>query len=470
MNRITRVGLALALPLAVHLLLAPILGEPVHEVRAQEPPPQSRPGTLATDGDPASSELTLGQALARALEVAPRIQQWGASREAAEASAGWLTSAYLPTVTAGAALTRSRFPTIVTPIREPGTFPPLADEIREASLSVSWTVLDFGRGREGRSAARTLAEASGAREEQARMETLETVTGHFVQLALLEELEEAHRSRLAGVRENESQVRALVDEGRLPAVDRLRVAEVVLETEADLRSTREELGRVVASLSAELGLEDPLAREEIRVPPLPGELRLPPLELPSEARGPMVVGAESRLQAADHEARQAFRALLPELQVVGRQAFRSAPDLPTDRDWAIGLQLRVPLFRGDALAGVQVREARVRERAAELEAARTSLEAALRDLRALERDARERIGVLDARVGHLEEVHRIDVASYQEGRTTLAELLATEARLAGARAERIGLTGTVLLAHLRTASLTGELSVATARHLLGDER
>jgi outer membrane protein len=439
------------------------------------------------------SGLTLEDALLRSLEVAPRIRQWGAGREAAEAGAAWLGSAYLPTLSAGASVSRSRFPTTVTPIREPGVFPPLSDEVREASVSARWTLFDFGAGREGRSAARTLAEAAGAREAQARMETLETVADHFLQLAVLEALEEAQRARLDGLRESDAQLRLLVEEGRLPAVDRLRVAELLLEAEADLRSTEEETRRVAASLSTELMLDRFVAPGEIAVPRLPEgagaaggaaggsvevgglphERREPPPDLrgPSpELRAPLLNAAEARVRAAEHEAREAYTALLPRLEVVGRQAFRTGPDLPTDRDWSIGLQVSVPLFRGEALTAVRVREARVRERTAELEGARASLETALRDLRALEAEARERMGVLDARTAHLEEAYRIEEASYREGRTTLADLLSTEARLAGARAERIGLTGRVLLARLRTAALTGELTVPLALNLLGEDR
>jgi outer membrane protein len=462
MEGIIRAGAVLALPLAaLFAWAAPLAGTPV-EGMVQD----AAPG----DSLPATRPLTLEEALLRALDVAPRIRQWDASREAAEATAGWLASPYLPTVTAGASLTRSRFPTIVTPIREPGTFPPLADEIGEASVSLSWTLFDFGKGREGRQAARVLAEASGARTEHARMETLEKVTEHFVQLAVLEELRGAQQTRLAGFEENESQVRALVEEGRLPAVDLLRIAEVLLEAEADLRSTEEENHRIVASLSAELALEEPLDPEEVRAPELRGDLPPPLLPTSPNPRGPLVDAAEARLRAADHESREARRAVLPELQILGQQRLRSAPDVATDRDWLVGVQIRIPIFQGSALSGIQARDARVRERSAELDGARASVEVALGDLHALERDARHRIGVLDARIGHLEEAHRIELASHREGRATLTEVLSTEARLAGARAERIGLMGTVVLAHVRTAALTGALSVSTPRRLLGDER
>jgi outer membrane protein len=468
MRRISRAGTFLVLVIA---------GRAAPSAEAQGPPPGAvaegltqEPASRPLDDlrAPATeSPLTLEAALRRALEVAPRIRQAGAAREAAEASAGWLASPYLPTVTAGASATRFRHPTIVTPIREPGAFPPLSDEVWEGSVSLGWTVFDFGRGRDARSAARALAEASGARETQARMETLETVTDHFIQLALLDELEAAHTARLEGIRESAGQVRALVDEGRLPAVDHLRMTEVLLEAEADLRSTEQEIRRVTASLATELALDEAPDREGVRAPTLPGEVP-PPLHSPDWFRGPMTDAAEARVLTAEHEAREARRALLPELQVVARQSYRTAPDVPSERDWALGLQVRIPLFRGDALTGVQVRDARTRERTAELEGARAALEAALRDLEALERDARERIQVLDARIGHLEEAHRIELASYREGRTTLAEVLSTEARLAAARAERIGRVGTVLAAHLRTASLTGELSISVARRLLGE--
>ncbi len=452
-------------------------GQPALSAQAQEPPPGNageglshEVASLFPDGSrtPATEEaLTLEAALRRALEVAPRIRQTGAAREAADAGTGWLASPYLPTLTAGASATRLGHPTIVTPIREPGAFPPLSDEVWEGSVSVGWTVFDFGRGRDGRSAARALAEASGAREMQARMETLETVTDHFIQLSLLDELQSAHRARLEGIRESADQVRALVDEGRLPAVDHLRMTEVLLEAQADLHSTEREIGRVTASLATELALDEALDRERVRTPSLPGEL--PPLPRSLEAPGgPMIDAAEARTRTAEHEAREARRGLLPELQVVARQSYRTAPDVPSERDWALGLQVRIPLVRGDARAGIQVRDARARERAAELQGARAALETALRDLEALEGDARERIQVLDARIGHLEEAHRIELASYREGRTTLAEALSTEARLAAARAERISRMGTVLVAHLRTASLTGELSVSEARRLLGE--
>jgi outer membrane protein len=455
----TEVGGVLALSMLFAMAL-PVEGSPGPGVGTSS----------SSDTVSAAPGLTLEEALVRALDVAPRVRQWGAGREAAEAGAGWLSSAYLPTVTAGASLTRSRFPTIVTPIREPGVFPPLSDEIREASVSVTWTLFDFGTGREGRSAARILAEAAGAREEQARMETLEAVTDHFLQLAVLAALEEAQGSRLEGIQESEAQIRALVAEGRLPSVDRLHLAEVLLEAQADLRSTEEEIRRVAASLSAELVLEVPVVPEDVVVPRLSDGIALGFPDGSPEARGPILDAAEARVRAADHEARQAYRALLPRLEAVGRQSLRSAPDIPTDRDWALGLQVRVPVFRGEALTAAQVREARVREHTAELEGARTSLETALRDLRALEGDARERIRVLDARTAYLEEAYRIEEASYREGRTTLADLLSTEARLSGARAERIGLVGRVLLAHLRTAALTGELSVPLALAVLGDDR
>ena len=468
MRRISRAGLFLALAATSQPALSAEAPTPPTNPVADGLSQQFAPPPLDhSRAAPVVGPLTLETALRRALEVAPRIRQTGAAREAADAGAGWLASPYLPAVTAGASVNRFRHPTIVTPIREPGAFPPLSDEVREGSVSLAWTVFDFGRGRDGRSAARALAEASGAREGQARMETLETVTDHFVQLALLDELQAAHSARLEGIRESEGQVRALVDEGRLPAVDHLRMAEVLLEAEADLRSTQQEIARVTASLGTELALDEAPDRGQVQVPSLPGELP-PPLRSPDRLGGPMIDAAEARVRTAEYEVREARRALLPELQVVARQSYRTAPDFPSERDWALGFQVQVPLFRGDALAGIQLRDARARERAAELEGAQAALQTALRDLEAMERDARERIQVLDARIGHLEEAHRIELASYREGRTTLADVLSTEARLAGARAERIGRMGTVLIAHLRTAALTGELSVSEARRLLGE--
>jgi len=464
--------------LSLILLMLPGTSLGSSAVAASPPNPQFAPwgphSLRSADEGPgdeaftAADSLTLDQALRRALEVAPRIRRRASGREAAEVAAGLLTSPILPTAMAGASATRFRHPTIVTPIREPGAFPPLSDEVGEAWASLSWTVFDFGRGRESRGAARALADAAGSREEQARMETLETVADHFLQLAVLDELGRARRSRLEGLQESEGQVRALVAEGRLPAVDQLLMTELLMEAETEVRSTDEEIRRVVASLGTELALDDPLDRTGVRPPALPAALPSP-LAPAAELRGPGIEAAEAGLATAHREAREASRALLPQVQLVARQSWRTAPDIASERDWALGLQVQIPLFRGDALASLQIRDARVRERSAELEDARASLERALRDLAAMERDARDRIRVLDARIGHLEEAHRIETASYTEGRTTLGDVLSTEGRLAAARAERITLVGGVLVAHLRTAALTGELSIAEAHRLLGEE-
>jgi outer membrane protein TolC len=422
--------------------------------------------------DTVGTPLTLEAALERALRVASRIGERSAGREAAELIAGPLNSTYLPTLSVSGSLTRSRFPSIVTPIREPGTFPPLSSEIGEVGLTLNWTFLDFGRGRAGRSAARFLADAAGAGEVQARMETMEAVTAHFVQLGALSALEAALRARLEGVVENERQLRALVEEGRLPSVDLLRMRELRLEAEVELRSTEAETERVLASLGSELRMDSPPSRQDVELPPFPaapawgGDAWDAPGG--SEATGPMLDAARARLAAAEREVREARLALLPEVQLLSRQWLRSAPDVQTDRDWLVGIQVRVPVFRGDALTGIRIREARANERSHELERARLALEQALRDLRSAEVDARDRVQVLDARIGHLEEAFRIDSASHREGRTTLAELLSTEARLAAARAEGIGLRASVLLARLRVAALTGTLSVEGARGLFGD--
>lgn len=447
---------------ALLMLPLPTAASPIHAVAGRAG--ESRTGATS---DTISPPLTLEAALARALDHSPRLRQWTAAREGAQAGAGWLGSPYLPTLSAAGSVTRARYPSTVTPIRQPGTFPPLAERISESSLTLGWTVFDFGQGRAAHAAARLLADGAAARERQARMEVLETVAGHFVHLATLEGVRTAQSARLEGMRASEAAVQALEEEGRVPAVDLLRVREGRMEAEEDLRATDDEVQRVLGSLGAELGLGR-VGRDgvvDVRVSGVPGGT----VSAVHERAGPAVEAAEARLEAARREASGARRGLLPEVQLLGQQRLRTAPDLPTDSDWMLGVQLRLPLFQGRALAGVQSREARVREREAELEWARSSLELAREDLALLEQGGRARLEVLDARIRHLEEARGIEEAAYREGRSTLSELLSTESRLSAARVEREGLVGTLVMGRIRSAALEGTLSVQGVRSLLGGE-
>lgn len=415
----------------------------------------------------ASVRLPLGEAIEQATQRGTRVRQAGASLAAAGAAAGPLASAYLPSVSATAYDLYSQYPVTVTPIREQGVFPPLDDNTYELSVSAFWTIFDFGRGSAARQAVQAVAEAAGVRYDLTRMETIEAVTAHYVRLAQLRDVQRAERQRLEALRRQQEQLEALYEEGRVSHVDRLRIAEVILEAETDLRGTRSDIEGTLLALSAELDAPRPLWLDDLMLFELSSAGSAVALPEGTGRIPPRIAAAQAQLEAARLESRAAGRALLPSFELFATERLRSGSDFAFDDELLGGLRLRVPLFQPGARAQRQVQQARVVEQQAALEAARNEFEVALGDLLNREVEARARVTATEARVRHLEETYRIERAAYDEGRLTLTDLLATEARLSGGRSALAAAKATTLLLGLQRSVLTGTLTPALALHLTG---
>lgn len=413
------------------------------------------------------ARLSLGEAIEQATERGTRIRQAGASLEAAGAAAGPLASAYLPSVSASAYDLYSQYPVTVTPIREQGVFPPLDDNTYELSVSASWTIFDFGRGSAARQAAQAMAEAAGVRYDLARMEAIESVTAHYVRLAQLQDVQRAERQRLEALGRQQEQLEALFEEGRVAYVDRLRIAEVILEAEMDLRGTGSDIAGTLLALSAELDAPRPLRLDDLTLFELPAAGSAVALPEPQGQTPPRIAAAQAQLEAARLEARAAGRALLPSFELFATERLRSGSDFAFDDELFGGLRLRVPLFQPGARVQRQVQQARLAEQQAALETARNAFEVALGDLLNREAEAHARVAATEARVRHLEETYRIERAAYEEGRLTLTDLLATEARLSGGRSALAATRATLVLLRLQQRVLTGTLTPELALRLSG---
>ncbi|MEX0601475.1 MAG: TolC family protein, partial [Rhodothermales bacterium] len=287
--------------------------------------------------------ITLQAAIARSLEAGTHVRRAGARQEAARAAAGPLSSEYIPSARVTASSTLSQYPLTVTPIREQGVFPPLDDQIQEVSFNLSWTVFDFGQGRAARRSAQALAEAAGVEYDLARMETVERVTTAYVHLAHLTSIRDAQQDRLDALNERRAELTALHDEGRVPDVELLRIAEVVLSAETDLRKTRNDVASVLLELSGTLNMPETLDIEDIALFPLVAAKASPAAVDP--AASPRVTLARKTLEAARFSAREADRSSFPAIELFAAERLRAGSDFSFDDDLYGGIRLSVPLFQ-----------------------------------------------------------------------------------------------------------------------------
>jgi len=414
---------------------------------------------------PAGNRLTLPAALQEAMDAGTRVRAADAAQEAAALRASWRTSAYLPQAAATASTNRSQYPQTITPIREPGVFPRLDDTIHELRLSATWTVFDFGRGRAERRAAQALAESAGVQYDRARMETIEAVASAFVRLAQLRTLAQAQQTRRDALRQQAAHIEDLREEGRVADVEQLKIQEVVLEAEANLRATRRQQENVLRALAVELGRRTPPTMDTIHLHPLPVADTTSAVRSDSVRHAPRIAAARARLTAAEAQQTEATRALLPSIEIVGVEQMRSGSDWNVDAQWTVGLRMTVPLTPFGATSQREAQQAATREREIALADARRTLRAALAELGNQIQDAVDRATTAAAREAQLAETYRIESAAHAEGRLTLADLLATEAKLAAARSEGAAARAAIAQLRLRRSVLTGRLTIDHALHL-----
>lgn len=442
--------------IGIVLLLGWAAAEAASPVQAQPDPP-------------APNRLTLTAAVQEAMEAGTRVRSAKAAEDAAARRASWRTSAYLPQATAAASTNRSQYPQTITPIRELGVFPRLDDTIHELRLSASWTVFDFGQGRAERRAAQALAEAAGVQYDRARMETIEAVAGAFVRLEQLRTLAQAQQARRDALRRQAAQIEDLREEGRVADVERLKIQEVVLDAEADLRATRRQQENMLQALAAELGRRQPLMMDAIQLRPLPVADTLSAVNTnhtDTAVQAPRVAAARARLSAAEARQAEATRALLPFVEIVGAEQMRSGSDWNVDAQWTAGLRVTVPLTPFGATAQRAAQQAATREREFALADAQRQLRVVLAELDNQIQDAADRATTAAAREAQLAETYRIESAAHAEGRLTLTDLLATEAKLAAARSGGAAARAAIAQLRLRRSALTGRLTIDHAVQLI----
>ncbi len=425
--------------------------------------------TCLTANAEQAASLDLAAALDEALTQGSRVDMAESRRAASEARSDWRVSAYVPEVDLSLSGSRSRYPRTLTSIREPGVFPELDRTVFDAVGSIRWTIWDFGRGRAERRALITQARVAAFSLDIDRMETIERVSEIFLRMSLLIEQHRVREDRVHQLRQNKSEIDALLEEGRAAAVDRLRITESIHEAEFHAQAVLDDMDHVRHQLAVELGRTEPPPLDEIAYPSLSriapaGPADSDELFVPA----PHVALAEARREAALHALDAARRSRQPRVTAFGEHRVRTGSDFEEDQEWMAGVGLSVPIFQPRLSAESQAREAEAREATRGVEQACLALQAESERLLRLTAQAKEREGVAATRIHHLDELLRAESLMYAEGRLSLSDLLATQYRLESARIERLEAIATYRLLQVRHAVLAGTLTPGRAMTIIGE--
>ena len=182
---------------------------------------------------------------------------------------------------------------------------------------------------------------------------------------------------------------------------------------------------------------------------------------------PRLQAASSRITAAYAAHSAAKGAWFPSLRVEGRVVTYGAADHSATTEWQTGVRLYYPLYSiGGRSASVQRTEAMVSEAEGTYRELDQAIAAQLDEALARLIEARGQVDALGAAVGQWEEVVRTEALALREGAGTQTDYIRAEADLASGRAALARANGQYLVALVRLAQVTGQLTPETLRSIV----
>jgi outer membrane protein TolC len=342
--------------------------------------------------------------------------------------------------------------------------PPSFDRnLLQGNLSLAYTLYDGGarggriRAAESREAAATVGE------RRAGMEVgFEVSAAYLEALTSGELLEAALRQRTALEAESE-RVRLFLSEGKVAQVDLLRIQAALSRAEAEEISVRTRrdlaMGRLarLTALGPEIleGLE--LAPVGIRRRGLPS---LADAAAHARADSPELALAREAVEGAVAGVRVAEAAWYPRMEAGGSYIDYGTLDGGHQQEWLASLKVSYPLFTGGVRDGErELARAREREAAEGLRLAEMGLDEWVEEALAAVREARALAQALGLAVEQSQEVARIEALALEAGAGVQTDFLRAEAALFEARGALAQARHGEVLAWIRLARATGELTV-----------
>jgi len=429
-------------------------------VRAQDTRPESASAQESRDG-----RLSLSEAVSMALRHHPAVSQAQAQRDGALAGVRQARGSRLPFATTEGSLTRFQEPMVVAPLHgfDPLQPPSFDRNLIKASLTVGYTLYDGGaRGGKIRQA-ESWEEAAVAGERRAGMEVEMEVSSAFLEVLTAGELLEAALSGRSSLEAEEERVRLLLSEGKAAQLDLLRVQAALSGAEATEISVQAGMEVALGRLARLTGL----ARETLE------GLELTPVGL-RERNGPDMTDVMARARAGSPDLEVARKAVegaaagvrvaeaarLPRMEAGGSYSDYGTLDGGHQTEWLASLRFSYPLFTGGVRKGERDRAlAQEREAVEGLRLAEMGIEDGVEEALAAVRETRARVRALSSAVDQSEEVARIEALALEAGAGVQTDFLRAEAALFQARGALAQARHGEVLARIRLARVTGELTV-----------
>lgn len=372
--------------------------------------------------------LTLEQAVQMSLSADPRVVAAESGITSARAGLQQARGAFLPTLNVSSTYGNSSNERL-----DPASGNRVSENYT-ANTQLGYELFSGGRRFAERRSARAEVDAAQAGLRSETYTAVLATTAAFYAAAAAEEVLAAARQREQRAQQQLAFARTRLDVGTATRSDVLRAElEVgnariaVIDAEADVRTSRLELGRRVGVGAAVRPAPTSLPME---APPLPAPARLGQLAV---ERSPDVLAARADLRASQAATRATLSAYAPSLRATAGYDWFSFEFPPSDRSWSVRLTASLPVFNGFQREAT-VSRARAAQRTAEAAAlaaavaARTEAATIAEEVEAAE----ERAGIAARAVELAREDLAVQQERYQLGATTILDLQASQVTLADA--------------------------------------
>lgn len=333
----------------------------------------------------------------------------------------------------------------------------------DLKLEGSYTLFDSGRRKASVRRATAFARAASQGASQTGQDTIMGVyRAYYGLLAARANLSVAKES----LKRSEAHLKLAESRkavGAVPLADVLRARVGVANARLALVSARSAVEVARGDLNTAMGrpAETPLAIEDVKGEPVaPGPFSMDSAMKTAVAQRPDLQAAVSRESAGREAVKAAKSAYGPTVTAQAAYGRLDSTFFPTDRDWAVGIAVRIPVFtgfeRGHELARAKAELAQVENRRVEAElgvrrqvwTAHADVEKAYNSVlavKALNADARESLRMADER--------------YKVGAGTITDLLDAETNLAEAQAAQVRSDFGYRVAKAELERALGELEV-----------
>lgn len=415
------------------------------------------PEPLGGVDEPPALEVSLDEAVSRALVHSPTLVQARGVLRVAAAGERSALGAYLPSLSAeasGSLAAAERFDPVTN-----RTVLGSADSYF-AGVTARWDLFTGLRRGAQRAAAAAFSEGAEAQAEQERFAVAFAVERAFYDVLRAAELMEVAQARIARAEKGLSAAERRASVGSATQSDVLR-ARLELNTAQDELLQQTNVRRTAAyALGHLVGADGPATprSSEVLAPPALGasdELVLE--ELVSGA--PAVAAAQSEVGVSSASVRSALSAYSPTAGVsAGYDWFNSDPGHEGwETGWSVRLGVSLPIFDGfrreEAVTRARVDERTARARLADV---RREVRATFARLLGEVRLQEQRIELAEQAVQVAEEDLRVQQERYAIGMTTILDLLASQTALAEAQSGRIEARFTARLARAELDSVAGK--------------